>query len=306
MVMSETIALDVGNSHVAFYRQAQADAGHRSISRIGGLDTALAAAVERGESEFPQILLGQSGDPWEDTLGVEPRQWWVASVRPALADQLQAGLHRWRPQDHWVPIRPEWIPLPDQLVNRSATGIDRLLVAWYAAYHRPGQLRPGSGTIVVDVGSAVTVDWVDPAGVFRGGMIYPGFRLAAEALDRGTAALPLVAPVAAPPLGRDTIGALQAGLFWSQWGGLRQCVAQVQTWALNPRTAESNIGGQGPELPDPEVATESDAAVVVTGGGARLFQPLFPSSWHYEADLLPKAIFLLAQQMHSNQRNLHT
>ena len=36
--------------------------------------------------------------------------------------------------------------------------------------------------VVVDVGTAVTVDLVSPKGAFEGGAIFPGFRLMAKAL----------------------------------------------------------------------------------------------------------------------------
>ena len=54
-------------------------------------------------------------------------------------------------------------------VGPDRVGIDRLLSA-YAVVR-----RCESPAVIVDAGSAVTVDWVDAAGCFCGGAILPGF-----------------------------------------------------------------------------------------------------------------------------------
>ncbi len=64
--------------------------------------------------------------------------------------------------------------------NPETLGIDRWL-ALLAAFHKhPAAL------VVVNAGSAVTVDIVDANGVHQGGYIVPGMRLMQEALWRGT------------------------------------------------------------------------------------------------------------------------
>ena len=88
-------------------------------------------------------------------------------------------------------------------------GVDRLAAA-LAAHSRSG------AAVVLDLGTAITVDWVDAAGVFQGGAIVPGRGLAAAALAHGTHLLPEVAPGRVDePLhlpGRDTEQAIRHGL----------------------------------------------------------------------------------------------
>jgi type III pantothenate kinase len=76
--------------------------------------------------------------------------------------------------------------------------------------------------VVVDAGSAITVDWVDAAGAFCGGAILPGLRLMALALHEHTAFLPLIPiPNGAPPApGTSTPAAMELGVFWSAVGGV--------------------------------------------------------------------------------------
>ena len=71
-----------------------------------------------------------------------------------------------------------------QLDPETITGVDRLLNA-AAAYATLKQ-----ACVVVDAGTAVTVDFVDGHGTFHGGAIAPGARLQIDALHRGTDALP--------------------------------------------------------------------------------------------------------------------
>ena len=80
------------------------------------------------------------------------------------------------------------MPLEVELEHPDKVGIDRLLNAVAANRRRQEHVA----AILVDAGSAVTVDYLDGNGVFRGGAIFPGFRLMARALHDYTALLPIV------------------------------------------------------------------------------------------------------------------
>lgn len=78
------------------------------------------------------------------------------------------------------------IPIPNTLDDDTTVGQDRQLDA-LGAFTRSKQ-----ACIVIDAGTAVTVDFVDGQGVFHGGAIAPGVRMMARALHEHTAALPSV------------------------------------------------------------------------------------------------------------------
>ncbi len=67
---------------------------------------------------------------------------------------------------------------------KSSLGADRFanIVAFKHRYKTRG--------IIVDIGSALTVDLVDKKGVFKGGIIFPGPALSFKALGSGTSRLP--------------------------------------------------------------------------------------------------------------------
>ena len=110
------------------------------------------------------------------------------------------------------------IPLPIEtgVDDSMAVGTDRLVSA--AAAFAVVQ----DAVIVADFGTALTIDLVDEDGVFLGGVICPGFDLAAEALAKGTAKLPKVT-VTKPksPIGTNTVDAINNGLYYSAVGVLR-------------------------------------------------------------------------------------
>jgi type III pantothenate kinase len=145
-------------------------------------------------------------------------RWVVAGVHPRRRDHL-AGWLRQREYDVVVMDSPHLLPLKTCLEFPEQAGIDRLLNAVAANSRR----RPQRRAIIVDAGSAVTVDVVDGDGVFRGGAILPGLRLMSQALHAYTALLPLVeVKQPPPPLGTSTAPAIQAGVFWAVVGGIQQ------------------------------------------------------------------------------------
>ncbi|NMC19930.1 MAG: type III pantothenate kinase [Thermogutta sp.] len=180
--------------------------------------------------------------------GMEPATttWWIASVNRPAAGRLLDCVKRARPEDRLVLVSAADVPLPVRLPHPDRVGIDRLVNALAAERMR----RPGHPTVVVDLGTAITVDAVSADGAFLGGAILLGLASTARALHEFTDLLPLlnVETLAAPQaLGKDTEAAMRAGLFWGTLGAIRE---------LLNRQAEA-LGGQ--------------TDVVLTGGHAAIF-----------------------------------
>jgi type III pantothenate kinase len=134
------------------------------------------------------------------------------------------------------------IPLEVRGPDRTRVGPDRLLDAFAA-------LRlHGAPVIVVDLGTATTIDAVDRDGAFVGGSIAAGVDLGVAALASGTALLPRPSLDVVPRhgIGRDTVEAMQAGAILGHVG---------LVWELT-RSIKSELAGAG-EVP-----------VVVTGGAS--------------------------------------
>ncbi|GBD36028.1 Type III pantothenate kinase [bacterium HR36] len=139
-----------------------------------------------------------------------PTQWVIASTNPNPALTLETWLAK---QGFMVRHLKDYrdVPVRLDLDFPERVGIDRLLNALAAIHHGP----PGQPKLIVDAGSAVTVDWVDAEDKFCGGAILPGFRLMSESLHHYTARLPLVKPTHLLPIlpPRNTEAAIQAGML---------------------------------------------------------------------------------------------
>lgn len=78
------------------------------------------------------------------------------------------------------------IPLINQYETPQTLGMDRLAAAVGAA-----SLAPGKDLMVVDMGTAMTIDFVGYKGEFLGGVISPGMSMRFKALHTMTGSLPL-------------------------------------------------------------------------------------------------------------------
>jgi type III pantothenate kinase len=127
--------------------------------------------------------------------------------------------------------------------NPREVGADRVANAIGAI-----RLR-GAPVIVVDFGTATTVDLVGGDGAYRGGAIAPGLEVSADALVTHTSALrrvELIPPRS--PVGRSTVEAIQSGLIFGYAGLVDGLVNQIRA------TVEGEC---------PSVATGGLAEVVV-------------------------------------------
>lgn len=178
----------------------------------------------RGENEHaaPQQLVR-----WFERLGDGPRWWFAASVNRAADTLLARWIREYRPQDCYTLLAYQHFPLPLAVAAAGRVGSDRLAAA-LAANHLRDKSRPA---VVVDVGTAITVDAISGSGVFEGGAILPGVGTAAIALEQLTAALPPVdvriASGAGEVIGRSTEAAIRSGIVWGSAGAVDMLVRRM-------------------------------------------------------------------------------
>lgn len=123
--------------------------------------------------------------------------------------------------------------------------------------------------VVVDCGTAVTLDALNTSGEFVGGVIVPGLRLARESLAHATPALDVGPGAAEDCLARATADAIAAGTRYGIVGAIERIVREFES-ALGPLD------------------------LIVTGGDAPLFVPLLAAPARHEPDLVLKGLARLA------------
>ncbi|MEQ8850873.1 MAG: type III pantothenate kinase [Phycisphaerales bacterium] len=221
---AKIIAVMVGNTNTLAGRfdladPTKTDAGPVRISNLDP-DALTGALDELGASEHTVVIAGNNP---EIEAGVAHR------IREDGRTVRRIGV------DVGIELRHTLDP-------DTRTGQDRLLAACGAWAVKQ------QACVVIDAGTAITVDFVDGEGVFQGGAIAPGARMSLSALHRGAPALPEV-ELRAPledPFGRNTTQAILNGVFYGIRGMVR---ALAERYAL---------------------AYEAYPAIIATGGDAEL------------------------------------
>lgn len=142
----------------------------------------------------------------------------ICSVVPQINYSLSSAITKYLKKDALFIQAGVKTGLKLKYSNPKEIGADRIAGAVGAA-----SLFPEKNLIIIDMGTATTVDCVTKNKEYLGGAIMPGLRISAEALASGTAKLPSV-EIAKPEhvCGTSTIEAIQSGLYFGHAGALRE------------------------------------------------------------------------------------
>ncbi len=255
------LALDVGNTHVVLgiFRGAKLTIRRRLSTHSGR--TADEAGV------LVTMLCRDAGVQPEDVDAVA-----IASVAP------KAGMVYGEMAQSYLGVKPVFIHgevegFDNRYRNPRAVGADRVCdaVAGFRKY--------GGPLLILDFGTAITIDVVGGEGEYLGGVILPGLETAMESLNKSAALLPKVHfSVPESSIGSTTDESIQIGLLKGSASALRGLIADMRT-----------------ELNAPEVT------VIATGGQASLMLPLLPEIDALEPDLVLEGIYLLHQRLTGEQ-----
>jgi type III pantothenate kinase len=124
--------------------------------------------------------------------------------------------------------------------NPKEIGADRIAAAIGAVTKHPNE-----NLIVIDMGTATTIDVVTKEKEYLGGAIMPGLKISMQALASGTAKLPTVEIVRPNRIcGQSTIEAIQSGIFYGNAGSIKEICYQYQKQIFRgERTLVVGTGG---------------------------------------------------------------
>ncbi|MBR1714685.1 MAG: type III pantothenate kinase [Treponema sp.] len=124
--------------------------------------------------------------------------------------------------------------------NPKEIGADRIAAAIGAVTKHPNE-----NLIVIDMGTATTIDVVTKGKEYLGGAIMPGLKISMQALASGTAKLPTVEIVRPNRIcGQSTIEAIQSGIFYGNAGSIKEICYQYQKQIFRgERTLVVGTGG---------------------------------------------------------------
>jgi type III pantothenate kinase len=202
------MAINVGNSRLAVGMFAAGELVHTArwpLDQSDDLPAKLAQAWATLEGHTPIAVAGACVNP--DAKGL---------VEQAIDQAIQRRID-------WVGHELD-LPIHVATDKPSETGVDRVLnVA--AAFEQMEH-----ACVVVDAGTALTVDCCNDLGEFVGGAIAPGVSMMFNALHAGTAQLPLV-PFAVPQgmFGRSTQQAILHGIYHGIRGMVKELAENYAT-----------------------------------------------------------------------------
>jgi type III pantothenate kinase len=220
----ELIAVDIGNSRIKLGLFRPVDA--------------TTAPLPEPSATFELPIVSKTGEfaaarlvAWCDQHVGRHVRVLVASVQRRAAARFVDAASNWAiDTNRECSIRQltyEDVPMAIRVDEQHRVGVDRLLGA-LAANRIRGNDR---AAIVIDHGTAITVDLVGADGAFEGGAILPGTATSARALAEQTDALPLVMMdclVEVPtPVGTSTEHAIHSGLYWGSLGAIRELVSRM-------------------------------------------------------------------------------
>ena len=145
----------------------------------------------------------------------------------------------------------------------------------------------GTPAVVVDFGTATTLDCVAADGAYVGGAIAPGLELGLEALASRTAKLPRI-ELRAPDraIGRDTVSAMQSGTIFGYQALASGLLARLR--------------GELAEMSD---VAPTDVRAILTGGlSAAPWAQALPGVDAIDPDLTLKGLAILHAEVVAGER----
>ncbi|WP_158545287.1 type III pantothenate kinase [Bremerella cremea] len=257
MSLESFVTVDIGNSRV----------------HLGRFENFRAAEATSPVSTFSYPTSSIDINGLRDWLNDEELPWFAVSVhRPALAS-LEAFSKIEPRVTSFQAFGYQQLPIDVTLPAPEKVGADRLAAAVAANYLRDKN-RPA---IVVDAGTAITVDAISTEGKFVGGAILPGMRTSAKALASQTDALPQIeihvedCPQA---IGTNTTEAMQSGLFWGSVGAVQETIRRVSA----------------------QLGSDSSPQIFFSGGDVHYFAPWMDLEIQTVDHLVLRGVALAAQQ----------
>ncbi len=151
--------------------------------------------------------------------------------------------------------------------NPKSVGGDRIVAAVAAVAQFEGPI------IIIDMGTATTLDVVDKGGSYIGGMILPGVKVSLNALVGNTAQLPQInLDTPKRVIGKNTVECMQNGIMFGNASMLDGLIDRV----------EEELGEK--------------CTLVATGGMSRFITPLCSHKITYVPDLLLRGLLILYRQ----------
>ena len=166
------LAIDIGNTRLKWAQYDTPRPGARLLAQ---------------GAEFLENIDRLADGPWA-ALTPPAAMLGCVVAGDAARRRVQEQMELWDVSPQWVVASESEAGLTNGYDFPTRLGADRW-VAMIGAWHRMRSQGPACPMVVAMVGTAVTVEAIDPSGRFLGGLILPGHGIMLRALESGTAGL---------------------------------------------------------------------------------------------------------------------
>ncbi len=157
--------------------------------------------------------------------------------------------------------------------NKQSIGADRMVNVIYSKSLTKCPL------MIIDFGTATTIDYVNCDGVYEGGIISPGIDLSLKSLHQFTSKLPLVKfKETKNIIGNDTKSAIQSGFFWGYLSMIKGLIKLVNE------------------------ETKVNSNLIITGGNCKIFASYIKNIYLVDEYLSMKGLNFIFRELKKNEK----
>ena len=245
------LAIDIGNSNISvglFDRE-------KTLKFLASIDTDSRKTADQISIDLMNLFTLYGCDIHDVSGAI------LSSVVPPMNFMMEKALTRLLGKPPMVVGAGIKTGLNIQMDTPSQVGSDRIViaVAALAEYEAP--------MILMDLGTATTIEVVEPNNMYLGGIIFPGVRVSLDALTSRTAQLPGIS-LDKPKhvIGKNTVDCMRSGMMYGTAAMLDGLVERI----------EAELGHK--------------STLIATGGLAQFITPLCKREIILEKDLLLKGL----------------
>jgi len=225
--------------------------------------------VKKGEAQYQKELEQQLSDAWGEVRA--PEKVFIANVAaPKILKIVTTWIStQWKIDAIVITTTPECRGVTNAYLEPEKLGVDRWL-AMLAAYKICGK-----ETLMIDCGSALTIDALSATGEHLGGLILPGMQMMKKSLIKGASGVKIKNDPSehVALFARDTEGAVIGGALYAMVAVIDRIVVDVR----------DSLG--------------ANVALVITGGDVPALKPLLAYKFQHEPDLVLQGLAMVAMEL---------
>ncbi|MEM7361198.1 MAG: type III pantothenate kinase [Pseudomonadota bacterium] len=243
------LLLDLGNTRLKWALATQAD-----MVAVGAI-----ANEDLGPDDIGQYFSANlSTTLLEQTLS----EVWVSSVGAA---EVLKPILSWLHDETGLEANRVDVSNPVRGFQNHYESIDSLGVDRWVAALGARSLVPQGDLIIIDAGTAVTIDWLSQDNVFEGGVILPGAKLMHQSLLGGTVGIDAESSDVVQIIGKTTSECVNSGIGFGMGGAVERIVKEMTETIDRPTRLILTGGGANLIAEFTNLGAESEPDLVLHG-----------------------------------------